>query len=83
MDRYALHRARVLEFLRARGLLGATTAELCDPSIGGHEGTRRVRELRELGYPIFLAPERTGYYRYWLGRPPWPQTTQLDLFREA
>lgn len=80
MDRFALHRARVLEFLRARGLLGATTAEISDPEIGGHEGPRRVRELRELGYPIFLAPEKSGYWRYWLGAAPWPAADQLDLF---
>ena len=26
--------------------------DLCHPSIGGTEGLRRLRELREIGYPI-------------------------------
>jgi hypothetical protein len=75
MDRYAIHRQRVYAFLKARGPLGATTDELSDPTIGGHEGPRRVRELREDGLPISTWPEPTGYWRYVLGT-----SRQMELF---
>lgn len=71
-------RARCLALLVKRGVQGATTAELSDPAVGGHEGPRRVRQLRAEGYPIQRAPEKGGYWRYWLGDPL--PNTQLDLF---
>lgn len=61
---YSLHRQRVLALLQARGAQGATTAEICHPSFGGHEGTRRVRELREIGYVIHGIQLPSGYWRY-------------------
>lgn len=62
----AEHRARCLALLRERGNDGARTDELSHPSVGGHEGPRRVRELRAEGYPIRRTKLRSGYWRYWL-----------------
>lgn len=74
------HRARVLALLTERGAAGATTAELSDPAVGGHEGPRRVRELRAAGYPVQRSPMPNGYWRYWLG-PALPDA-QLGLWDE-
>jgi transcription initiation factor IIE alpha subunit len=41
---------RVLALLRTKEWV--STTELCSPQGGANNGTRRVRELRELGYPI-------------------------------
>lgn len=72
------HRARCLALLTERGAAGATTDELSDPRVGGHEGPRRVRELRAAGYPVQRTKLANGYWRYWLG--PTPPDVQLDLF---
>lgn len=77
---FALHRKRVLDLLRARGAAGATTAEISDPAVGGHEGPRRLRELRELGYPILAAPMANGYWRYHLQQPGETVPAQDSLF---
>lgn len=76
---FAASRTAVLAFLQSRGLDGATTDELHAPHIGGLEGTRRVRELRALGYPIERERLASGYWRYWLGTP---NSAQLPLWAD-
>ena len=39
-------RAAVLRLLKGGGWV--STSQLCDPSVGGNEGTRRLREVREM-----------------------------------
>jgi hypothetical protein len=73
----AVQRARCLALLIARGADGATTDELSDPAVGGHEGPRRVRELRKAGQPVQRARLANGWWRYWLGGPALAR--QLDL----
>ena len=42
-----------------------STAEICAPSIGGSEGTRRLRELRKLGLPVEMRKKTgTDMYEY-------------------
>lgn len=41
---------RVLALLRTKEWV--STSELCSPSGGANNGTRRLRELRDLGYEI-------------------------------
>lgn len=78
---FAAQRSRVRALLEARGLEGATTPELTAPYVGGSDGARRVRELRnDLGLSIQRARIANGYWRYWLG--PTPPNAQLDLFWE-
>lgn len=70
---FALHRQRILALLFARGPQGATTAEISSPSIGGEEGPRRIRELRDnLKHPIHGRRLPNGYWLYWLqnGKQP-------------
>lgn len=50
-------RARVLDYLRARTGEWVDAPELTDPSVGGFGGTRRLRELREVGWPIETRPK--------------------------
>lgn len=52
---------RVLAHLRLARELGAEVPmhTLTNPSIGGTEGLRRLRELRAEGYPI-IGPRRRG-----------------------
>jgi len=75
-----VQRSRVLQLLIAVGGRGATTADISSPATGGHEGPRRVRELRALGYPIRCRPLDNGWWLYWLRQPgePWPG--QMELF---
>jgi hypothetical protein len=77
-DGFAPQRARCLALLTARGGTGATTDELSDPNVGGHEGPRRVRQLRAAGHPVHRVRLASGYWRYWLGDGP--ADPQLDLF---
>lgn len=42
--------ARVLALLRTKEWV--STTELCSPKGGANNGTRRLRELREMGHPI-------------------------------
>ena len=71
LNSYAFHvqRQRILQLLEQRQAVGVTTAEISSPAIGGHEGPRRIRELREMGYPIQATPMPNGYWRYWLRQP--------------
>lgn len=84
MNAFSDHRQRCLRLLqerRASGTgIGADTREICATGVGGEEGTRRVRELRELGYPIRQRKLPNGYWYYWLGEA---NTGQQDLFAEA
>jgi hypothetical protein len=57
-------RARVLDALETADIRGATTAELCQPSVGGIRFGARLYELREMGYVILTRPVRRGSYRY-------------------
>jgi hypothetical protein len=85
-DALAVHRARCLALLTARGADGATTAELSDPAVGGHEGPRRVRELRAAGHPVHAAKLASGYWKYWIdptgpdpqGDLPWDDLDDAD-----
>ena len=77
-DGFGKQRARCLALLIARGELGADTAELSDPSIGGHEGLRRVRELRAAGHPVHRVKLPNGYWKYWLGASM--SAMQMDLW---
>jgi hypothetical protein len=75
-------KTRVLALLKSRGPMGATTAEVSDPAIGGHEGPRRVRQLRADGYPVHRQKiPGSGLWRYWLG--PASPTAQLDLWEDT
>ena len=74
------HRSRVLALLVRRGADGVTTDEMSDPSLGGHEGPRRLRELRELGYDIVGVRLGTGYWRYHIRQPGEALAYQGDLF---
>ena len=74
------HRSRVLALLVRRGADGVTTDEMSDPSLGGHEGPRRLRELRELGYDIVGVRLGTGYWRYHIRQPGETLAYQGDLF---
>ena len=63
-------KARVRELLESRGAAGATTLELHDVAVGGANGTRRVRSLRQDGLPVQRVKiPKSGYWRYWLGDP--------------
>lgn len=58
---------RVLLALAAAGGRGATTAELCQPAVGGVRFGGRVHELRERGFKIEQAYDgHPGRHRYWL-----------------
>lgn len=46
------NRDRVLDLLRAQKGRFVRASLICDPGIGGSEGLRRVRELRDMGYVI-------------------------------
>lgn len=55
---------RVLATLVGAGERGATTADLCQPGVGGVRFGARIHELRGLGFRIDATPVRTGSYRY-------------------
>ena len=73
-------RMRVLELFISRWGEWVTRAEIC--AVGGAEGTRRARELRELGF--HLAKRRPdGNKRAWEYRLEIPEKapkSQQDLF---
>lgn len=72
---------RLLAFLRKRGAAGVSSVELSDPNIGGLDGTRRIRSLRQDGFAIQREKiPGTGYWRYWLGKPK--PNAQLDLWKD-
>lgn len=77
---FTLQRRRILALLEERQAEGVTTAEISHPSLGGHEGPRRIRELREMGYPILARPLPNGYWRYWLRQPGEAVLDQPSLF---
>lgn len=65
--------ARVLRTLQDAGDRGATTAELCQPDVGGTRFSSRIHELRHLhGHEIHETRVRQGSPRYTLaaGQPP-------------
>lgn len=55
---------RVLSALTAAGERGLTTAQLCQPGVGGVRFGARVLELRSVGFTIAASQERPGSYRY-------------------
>ncbi len=56
---------RVLAYLLRLG--SATNVELNHVTVGGQEGTRRLRELRADGWIITKTHVKGGVYRYTLG----------------
>ncbi len=60
-DRATSARARVLKLLQQKN---ATTVEI--NAVGGSEGTRRLRELRAMGYQIDSCRLNGGNRLYWL-----------------
>ena len=59
--------ARVLRTLQDAGDRGATTAELCQPDVGGVRFAARIHELRHLhGHEIHESRVRQGSSRYTL-----------------
>jgi hypothetical protein len=72
-------KARVKALLIKRGPAGATTADLCDPAVGGYNGQRRARQLRKEGWPVHCVKLPTcGLWLYWLG--PMTDPPQLELW---
>lgn len=57
---------RVLASLREGGERGRTTAELCQPDVGGVRFSARIQELRDAGHVISKCQVRQGSWRYWL-----------------
>lgn len=84
-DAFRDARNRCLRLLQARQAAlpgsGADTQELSTTAVGGEEGTRRVRELRQMGYPIRRRVLPTGYWYYWLADDDTGQ--QQSLFEEV
>lgn len=66
---FAAQRRRVLALLQQRQGQGATTTEISSPAVGGNEGPRRLRELRDEGWPILARQMANGLWRYWLQQP--------------
>lgn len=71
-------RERVLHALQAAGQHGCTTAQLCQPDVGGVRFGARLAELRAEGHHITGRPVRAGSHRYVLldargvsGVPAW------------
>lgn len=60
-------KARVLDYLRARVLMWVDAPELTTPEVGGFAGTRRLRELRDDGWPIETRP-KPGATNLWQHR---------------
>ena len=64
---------RVAQALAAAGGRGCTTAELCQPTVGGVRFGARIYDLREVGFVVREQRMRNGQSRYWLvsvpGRP--------------
>lgn len=57
---------RVLLALREAGETGVTTAQLCQPDVGGVRFSARILELRDVGCVIARRQVRSGCWRYWL-----------------
>lgn len=74
---------RVLAKLIGAGERGATTAELCQPGVGGVRFGARVHELRGLGFRIDAAPVRTGSYRYFFRDNEYSDRVLVALARAA
>ncbi|HEU4975715.1 MAG TPA: hypothetical protein VFT50_11540 [Baekduia sp.] len=55
---------RVLDALISAGPKGRTTAELCQPDVGGERFSARLHELRQAGWTIHGRCERQGSWRY-------------------
>lgn len=55
---------RVYNVLKAREHLGATTAELCQPAVGGHRFSSYINELRDAGVAIDTIRQSGSSYRY-------------------
>lgn len=55
---------RVLVALQNAGEQGATTAQLCQPGVGGVRFGARIAELRAAGVAITARQLRPGSYRY-------------------
>lgn len=60
---------RVLVALRNAGAPGLTTAQLCQPGVGGVRFGARIMELRSVGFTVTAKQERPGSYRYRLTVP--------------
>lgn len=60
-------KGRVLGYLRERLDQWVDAPELTHDSVGGFAGTRRLRELREAGWPIETRP-KPGYTNTWQHR---------------
>lgn len=71
-------KGRVLEALRAAGARGCTTAELCQPAVGGERFGARVHELRGEGYEIVERRVRAGSSLYVLGQLAAPTAPTAD-----
>lgn len=61
---------RVLKALIAVGGQGATTRELCQPTVGGSRFGGRLFELREMGFQIDARKLADNTYRYTLRSTP-------------
>lgn len=61
---------RVLNALRGAGQRGLTTAELCQPEVGGCRFGARVHEIRNAGFVVVNRRIRNGSDRYWLTKEP-------------
>ena len=64
LPRLAPSARRVLVALRNAGDRGATTAQLCQPGVGGCRFGARIMELRDVGLTITAVQERPGSFRY-------------------
>lgn len=57
-------KGRVLAFLRSRPGVWVEGHDLCAPAVGGEEGKRRARELRQAGHPIEVRSQAKGAWLY-------------------
>lgn len=80
-------RRRVLDVLEANAGDWVDGHILCHPDIGGSEGLRRLRELRDMGHVIEMRKKpgkgvTTRQYRLLLSDPtPWGAQLKLDTRR--
>lgn len=58
------NRDRILHALQRAGSRGCTTAELCQPDLGGVRFGARIKELRDDGHTIVEQIVRKGSHRY-------------------
>jgi hypothetical protein len=57
---------RILKALQDAGERGCTTADLCQPNVGGVRFSARIEELRAAGHNILATIIRQGSWRYTL-----------------